>query len=262
MHPQLAQDRKLAQVSREARYTFVLTWTISDDEGFFRAEPRQLLGQLYPFDVELEGRQLEAWLCELAAIGVLRWRQTKDGARVGEVVNWRRHQKIDRPSKSFLATQLEPLDTEARDSVEGPARPSMLESRVLSPESRVLSPESGGAAPQRSEAFLQLERQLPSHAIPALEGYHRAARHPGALALAILAETPDGIHAKAGVTWAVVGDALADMFAAGKEFAPVILRAFVRKLLEQPPAPKGNGVPTPSERAYARAAELERKAAS
>lgn len=240
VHPQTAQDRKLASVSRDARYTFVLTWTIADDEGFFRAEPRQLLGQLYPFDNQLDGSHLEAWLSELVSIGVLRWRFTRDGARVGQVVNWPKYQRIDRPSKSFLASQLEGLAEGSRDCGEGEARVQRLES--LSPESRVLSLESRSGAPAREE-LATLQEKLPATAHPALEGYYRAAQFPAAVLAAILAEGPDtGVNAAPGKTWDIVGQALTEMQAAGCPFSPAILRAFCRRLLvPEAAAPSDNG---------------------
>jgi hypothetical protein len=83
IHPDFPSDKKLAKVPRDARLAFVCCWCIADDAGLFRAEPRQLLGALFPHDHDVADSQLEAWLADLVSIGVLRWRQTRDGARVG-----------------------------------------------------------------------------------------------------------------------------------------------------------------------------------
>lgn len=261
MHPDFPSDKKLAAVDRDARLTFLTCVCIADDAGLFRAEPRQLMGALFPFDTDVDEVQLEAWLSALIAIGVLRWRTTREGMRVGEVVNWKKRQKIDRPSKSFLDAELLPLATEARAprvlpiddaraSGEASASPSRPESRVLSPESRVLSPES-----------MALRARLPAAYHDVLDGYLTAAQHPASLLAAILAEGPDtGTNGAPGKTWDVIGQALLEMRAAGKPFSSVLLRAFCRKLLEAPPSASGKRL-TDAERMRA-AADAERAGAA
>ena len=149
--PELASDRKLASVSRDARYTFVLLISQADDDGLLRAEPRQLLGSLYPFDHDVTGPELDGWLEELRGKGLIRWRRTLDGVRVIELVNWSKHQFIKNRAKPFLLTQLAEYEegetgasvcpTEEVRSESGGA--GGAESRVLSPEPRVLSSPSG-----------------------------------------------------------------------------------------------------------------------
>lgn len=151
--PETPTDKKLAQVSRDARLTFLYSLTIADDDGLFRAEPRQLLGDLFPHDADVTETILEAWCAELLRIGVLQWRVTRDGARVGELVNFPKHQQIKNRSKPFLIHQLAPVSVEppvclrtpsvgSPESVEKcPAR--SLESGVLSQESGVLEPPVG-----------------------------------------------------------------------------------------------------------------------
>lgn len=99
--PEIASDAKLARLSRGTRYHFVLLWTACDDAGFFRASPRQLLGQLYPHDRDLGEAAVDAMTMELADAGFLQIHQTDDGP-IGCVLNWLKHQRIDRPSASHL----------------------------------------------------------------------------------------------------------------------------------------------------------------
>lgn len=130
--PELPQDAKLASVSRVARYHFVLLFTIADDAGYFRAAPRMLLGQLYPHDADVNEKELTRMNNELADIGVVEFRTTPDGP-IGYLVNWNKHQRIDRPSSSHL-----------RDSFASHSRvvSESLAAGVLSPESLVLSPDN------------------------------------------------------------------------------------------------------------------------
>ena len=164
--PELPHDRKLAGVSRDARLTFIYTLTIADDDGLFRAEPRELLGALFPLDQDVTDSTLERWFAELIAIGVLRWRRTRDGSRVGEVVNWSRHQVVKNRSKPYLANEIVPLgdqasggSTETVPRASGDAAARSLESRVLSLESTenppVVPPGGGTALAKRKGRHLE-----------------------------------------------------------------------------------------------------------
>lgn len=112
--PEFPADEKLAKVSRDARLTFVLLMTQADDEGLILALPRQLLGLLYPFDEEVTPEILRTWIDELvAAEERVRWRQTTGGAPVLEIPNWKKHQKIDKPTPSKIRPSLAPLASES-----------------------------------------------------------------------------------------------------------------------------------------------------
>jgi hypothetical protein len=98
--PELPQDEGLARCSVEARYLWLMTFTIADDEGRFRASPL-FLKQLFPYDESVTGRDLSRLLGELSTNRRLAL-YTVRGEAFGEVVNWRKHQKIDRPTPSRL----------------------------------------------------------------------------------------------------------------------------------------------------------------
>lgn len=108
--PELPEDRKLASVSRDARYTFILLITQAEDNGLIAGSHRQLLGSLYPHEEDVTVPMVLAWIDELRSIGILRWRETMDGARVLEVVNWSKHQRIDNRGRSQIADKLLPVD--------------------------------------------------------------------------------------------------------------------------------------------------------
>lgn len=179
LKPETASDRKLASVSRDARYTFVLLISQADDDGLLRAEPRQLLGALYPFDHDVSGPKLEHWLAELCQKDMIRWRRTLDGVRVIEIVNWSKHQFIKNRSIPFLLTQLAPLtETETGLSVEPTeegSSPSVeaggAEPRVLSPEPRV--PFTAGAVNGHSNGSAKpAPKRRPSRDPPAEPAVH------------------------------------------------------------------------------------------
>jgi len=128
--PEFPGDEKLAMVTRDARLTFILAMTQADDEGLLSAAPRQLLGSLYPLDESVTPPLLEAWIGELIAIARVRWRFTTDGARVLEFVNWKKHQKIDKPSPSKIKPLLTPLAESSRTPRELPASGQRIEREV------------------------------------------------------------------------------------------------------------------------------------
>lgn len=110
--PEIATGAALARISRESRYTFVLAIAQADDYGLLLGNPRQLLGTLFPHDEDVDVATLTRWIDELVEAGRMRWRETPDGQRVLEIVNWQRHQKVDHPHKPVLRDQLRPLPSE------------------------------------------------------------------------------------------------------------------------------------------------------
>jgi len=98
--PEFPQSETIGNLSRDARLLFVQLWTIADDAGRSRAASRMLASLLYPYDDDAPGL-MPGWLDELEAKGCIR-RYEVDGSHYLEVVNWLKHQKIDRPSESRL----------------------------------------------------------------------------------------------------------------------------------------------------------------
>lgn len=110
LKPELPTDRTLAALPMEVRYTFLLIISQADDYGLLEANPRQLMGALFPHDHALDAETVESWIDQLVAAGRVRWRETVDGAPVLEVIQWTKHQKIQRPGKPLLQGRLQPLE--------------------------------------------------------------------------------------------------------------------------------------------------------
>lgn len=159
--PETPRDARLAKVSRGARYTFILLITQADDQGYFIATPRTLLGTLYPHDPDLREHDLVGELDELVRVGLLKPYDTPDGI-IGHIVNFIKHQKIDHPSQPFLAK----LSRKARET---------FAPGVLSLESLVLSPEQDKTARAR-EATTTTPPEPAGHG----RGYQRPNENPGA----------------------------------------------------------------------------------
>jgi hypothetical protein len=98
--PEFPQSESIGRLSRDARLLFVQIWTLVDDEGRARASSRGLASALYPFDDDVRDL-IDGWMMELAREKLVT-RYEVDGSTYLVVNNWRKHQKIDRPSKSRL----------------------------------------------------------------------------------------------------------------------------------------------------------------
>lgn len=98
--PEFPQSESMGRVSRDARLTFVLLWTVADDAGRLRGNPALLAGLLFPYDEDAR-KKLDGWLAELEREDcITRYRVGADSYIA--IANWREHQKIDRPSPSRL----------------------------------------------------------------------------------------------------------------------------------------------------------------
>lgn len=98
--PEFPQSESIGRISRFARLLFILLWTIADDAGRTRAASRMLASLLYPYDDDAP-ELIEAWLQELEREGCI-FRYEVEGTTYLEVKNWKKHQKIDRPTPSRL----------------------------------------------------------------------------------------------------------------------------------------------------------------
>jgi len=100
IQPFFPRSASMARVNRDARLLFVLLWTLADDEGRLRADPRLLIGMLFSCDADAP-ELLPLWLEALAREGCI------ERYAVGEepylrIVNWHAHQAVDRPTPSRL----------------------------------------------------------------------------------------------------------------------------------------------------------------
>ena len=99
--PEFPQSESMGNVSREARLTFIMLWTLADDEGRLRGNSRMLASLLFPYDDDA-GDLIDDWLLELEREGcIVRYKNGKDSYM--QLCNWLIHQKIDKPSKSKIA---------------------------------------------------------------------------------------------------------------------------------------------------------------
>lgn len=123
--PEFPVSESMGRVSRDARLCFVELFTVADDEGRLRAAPQLLTGGLFPYDADAPDK-IDGWLSELEREGCIR-RYTVGGTRLLQIVNWRRHQRIEHPSRSRLPAPPDELPAEAAPAL---APDSAAESRA------------------------------------------------------------------------------------------------------------------------------------
>jgi len=95
--PEFFTDEKLSECSVMARLLFIGLWVHADDEGRMRYSPKRIKMQVFPGD-NLDAAPL---IEELVAQGLVEIYRV-DGSSFLCVKNFRRHQKINRPTPSTL----------------------------------------------------------------------------------------------------------------------------------------------------------------
>lgn len=100
IRPELPHDRDFGRLPIPTRYHYVILKTVADDAGYFRAEPRTLAGQLYPYDRNLTEAEIDRHGALLKDAGLLEFRETPEGL-IGRIVKWH-EERVDHPSRSYL----------------------------------------------------------------------------------------------------------------------------------------------------------------
>lgn len=98
--PEFWQNRELATTSPFSRLLAIALLNWADDDGWFKADLALIRGSLFPF--EEDSMLVPRAITELSRIGFI---QVADhaGIPLGMIVNFRKHQRIDRPQRSRLA---------------------------------------------------------------------------------------------------------------------------------------------------------------
>lgn len=149
-------DEKLAMLPPFARLTFLgLISAMADDEGRCKGDPRLVRAAIWPLDDEVSTAGVSEHLAMLAAAGRI-VRYVVDGAAYIEIVNWKRHQRIDKPRPSEIPAPPEKAGT-LPDPSPTPPR-TLREQSTLDVEVEVEVEGSGigngaGAEPEASAPY-------------------------------------------------------------------------------------------------------------
>lgn len=100
LKPEFWQHEELASLDDFTRLMAIALLNWADDEGYFLATPALIRGSLFPF---LNGEQkIEKGLLLLAEKGWIQLGSDQSGRKVGFVVNFTKHQRINRPVPSKI----------------------------------------------------------------------------------------------------------------------------------------------------------------
>lgn len=99
--PEFWKHPVLSALAPEARLLALGCLSMADDEGYFYADARIVRGEVMPFDDD--SSKVRRWLDDLSNVGWIEVRETPGHGRIGRVVNFAKHQRIDRARDSELA---------------------------------------------------------------------------------------------------------------------------------------------------------------
>lgn len=166
LKPEFWQHEAMASLPDFTRLLAIALLNWADDEGYFPASVHLVRGSVMPF--EDDSAKILRALDELSQCGWIDLGKGPDGRQVGRVVNFSRHQKIDRPNRSKikeLATFGEDSPSTQRDGDE----PSLLEgNREQGKEEEGKAPSiPQGGSPKQDILSLSLPEQAPQTDSPA-----------------------------------------------------------------------------------------------
>lgn len=101
--PEFWTDDLIGSLARDYRLLFVATWNLADDEGLLRWSAPYLKGAVFPYDDDISVADVEKGMNALTASGMIYpYLGGKAQQKLAFIVNFHKHQKINRPSPSKL----------------------------------------------------------------------------------------------------------------------------------------------------------------
>lgn len=104
--PEFWSSETLASISRDSRLLFIGLWNFCDDYGCCLDIPRRILGDVFPYDEDVSAGDIKRWIDELEGAGlILRYRSKTRAVLI--VTGWNEHQKVDKPGKVRVISDVE-----------------------------------------------------------------------------------------------------------------------------------------------------------
>lgn len=101
--PEFWSDDVIGSLTRDARLMFIGSWNFADDEGLLRWTPAYLKASVFMYDADLRVGRVETLMSEIVDAGlVFPYVSGKAAGTLGCVVNFRKHQKVNRPQPGKL----------------------------------------------------------------------------------------------------------------------------------------------------------------
>lgn len=158
--PEFWQSESVGRLTRDARLVFVGLWSLADDHGRFRADPRFIAGQLFPYDDD-GAKVVSRALASLREEGCVVLYES-EASHYGAIPGWSRHQKIDRPSKSRLPEPPEIPIANIREHSPSPREPSCEEQGAGSRDMEQGAGSREGSAPTAETHEVKVDPTTPA----------------------------------------------------------------------------------------------------
>jgi len=101
--PEFWEDEVIADLSRDARLLFIATFNMADDEGLLRWTPAYIKSQAFIYDDDIDVTEAGVLMAEISGSGLIHaYRGGKAQQRLGWIVNFHKHQRVNRPQPSKL----------------------------------------------------------------------------------------------------------------------------------------------------------------
>ena len=113
--PEFWDDGKLASVSYQARLTYIGIWNFCDDYGVTKANSLWLKSRIYPYDDKLSIKDFNRWIQELVDLKRIIQFQAC-GETFYFLPNFRKHQVINRPSKTRYPEPPDNINDDSRST--------------------------------------------------------------------------------------------------------------------------------------------------
>jgi hypothetical protein len=98
--PSFWANEKLAILPEFVRLIAIGLLNYADDHGFFWANSMMVRGSLFPFEEDVS--KVRKGMAQLAVEGYIRLGKSTDGREVGQVINFKKHQRVDKPQPSEI----------------------------------------------------------------------------------------------------------------------------------------------------------------
>ena len=141
--PEFWSDEKTGTLSVEAALLFLAMFNFADDKGRLRGVPSLLKAQAFPYRPEID---IEAALNELLGKKLVRPYQARGQAYL-EIINFLKHQVINKPSKKTLLPEPETYEITEENKHSGSTTVGLRESSGSVPVA--VSESSGSTTPRK-----------------------------------------------------------------------------------------------------------------
>ena len=120
LKPDFWKSESMSKLDPFSRLTAIALLNASDDYGYFPANPIILRGDIFPFEEVARVSRALAHLSEIGYIKLGTAQGQHQGKKIGKVVNFHLHQKVDHPSKRIYSDDSIVWDIVTRESLASP----------------------------------------------------------------------------------------------------------------------------------------------